>query len=331
MQSKLTVICTLGIVLLFGKPVRGQVTAFHDFTDVSPHNSKMIRVESGVELEVLDWGGSGRPLILLAGLGGTAHTFDAFAVKLTGKYHVYAITRRGFGKSSSPSTGYSADRLGDDVLAVIDSLHLNKPVLAGHSLAGEELSSIGSRHPGKVAGLIYLDAGYPYAFYDESRGDFNTDLADFQERLARVEDPTTMDKKSVQAVLETLPALERALRNRLKDIEATPPSTSAAPPPVFGSLASRAVIAGQRKYTNIPVPVLAIFAVPHLVYGPMPEAQRAALEASDEAITGAQASAFEHGVPTARVVRLAHADHFVFQSNEADVIREMNGFIGGLP
>jgi pimeloyl-ACP methyl ester carboxylesterase len=55
-------------------------------------------------------------------------------------------------------------------LEVIESLKLDKPVLAGHSIAGEELSSIGSRHPDKVAGLIYLDAGYSYAYYDPDLG-----------------------------------------------------------------------------------------------------------------------------------------------------------------
>src|SRR5207245_500112 len=68
-----------------------------------------------VKIEVVDWGGSGRPLVLLAGLGNTAHTFDKFAPKLAAKYHVYGITRRGFGESSSPPSGYSADRLADDV------------------------------------------------------------------------------------------------------------------------------------------------------------------------------------------------------------------------
>jgi non-heme chloroperoxidase len=53
--------------------------------------------------------------------------------------------------------------LADDVLKVVEALKLNRPVLAGHSVAGEELSSIGSRHPEKVAGLVYLDAGYAYA------------------------------------------------------------------------------------------------------------------------------------------------------------------------
>jgi alpha-beta hydrolase superfamily lysophospholipase len=47
--------------------------------------------------------------------------------------------------------------------------------------------------------------------------------------------------------------------------------------------------------------------------------------------TGAQAKAFETGLPSARVVRLPHANHDVFQSNEADVLREMNAFIASLP
>jgi len=101
----------------------------------------------------------------VGGLGNTAHVFDKFAPKLSSAYHVYGITRRGFGASSAPSPSgaatYSADRLGDDVLAVLNALKLNRPVLAGHSLGGEELSSVASRHPERVAGLIYLDAGSP--------------------------------------------------------------------------------------------------------------------------------------------------------------------------
>jgi len=122
----------------------------------------MVSGEKGVSLEVLDWGGTGRPLVLLTGLGDTAHVFDAFAPKLAASYHVYGITRRGRGVSSAPepvAANYSATRLGEDVLAVLDTLHLDKPVIAGHSLAGEELSYIGSHHPEGVAGLIYMEAG----------------------------------------------------------------------------------------------------------------------------------------------------------------------------
>jgi pimeloyl-ACP methyl ester carboxylesterase len=98
-------------------------------------------------------------------------------------------------------------------------------------------------------------------------------------------------------------------------------------------LASQLIAAGERKYTNIPVPILAIFAVPHDMGIPMQgdPATRAAFDAHDEPSTGAQARAVEKGLPTARVVRLPHASHFVFRSNEAEVLHEIGTFIAGLP
>jgi pimeloyl-ACP methyl ester carboxylesterase len=92
-------------------------------------------------------------------------------------------------------------------------------------------------------------------------------------------------------------------------------------------------MAGGQKYNRIPVPVLAIFAMPHDM-GPAindnPEL-RAKFEAQDTAWVGAQANAFEEGIPTARVVRIPHARHFIFQSNEADVLREIAEFVKRLP
>src|ERR1700682_4592841 len=104
--------------------------------DRTPHKIHFIEVDDNVKLEVVDWGGPGRPLILLAGGNNNAHEFDRFAPKLTSTYHVYGISRRGSGASSAPSPtreNYAADRLGDDVLAVIAALNLDKPILVGHS------------------------------------------------------------------------------------------------------------------------------------------------------------------------------------------------------
>jgi hypothetical protein len=42
-------------------------------------------------------------------------------------------------------------------------------------------------------------------------------------------------------------------------------------------------------------------------------------------------NAFEAGVPSAKVVRLHNASHYVFRSNEAEVLRAMNDFLGKLP
>ena len=48
--------------------------------------------------------------------------------------------------------------------------------------------------------------------------------------------------------------------------------------------------------------------------------------AAEDALTTRQAKAFEDGVPTAHVVRLRNADHYVYLTNEADVLREMKSF-----
>jgi hypothetical protein len=43
------------------------------------------------------------------------------------------------------------------------------------------------------------------------------------------------------------------------------------------------------------------------------------------------AKAFEIGLPSAKVIWIAHADHYVFRSHEEEVIREMDVFTAGLP
>ena len=308
--------------------------------DASPHTVQFVTVEPGVKLEVLDWGGTGRPLVFLAGLTNTAHGFDNFAPKFTGKYHVYGITRRGFG-SSSPVTpdahNYSSDRLGDDVLAVIDALHLQKPVVVGHSIAGEELSSIGSRHPEKVSGLIYLDAGFPYAFYDRVHGDPQLDMLDTRDRIEQLLPnngfPSGQEQR-IEGLLASLPQLEKDLQNQLKLLQAVPSPTTNAPLTPSATAAS-AIFSGEHKYTEIKVPCLAIFAVPHNPNSgallPTDEAHHAAAVAADLERTTNLANAFAAGVPSAQVIRLPNADHYVFNSNEAEVLRAINDFLDKLP
>src|SRR3984957_4985847 len=302
--------------------------------DPTAHRVQFITVENDVKLEVLDWGGTGRPVVLLTGLGNDAHVYDKFAPKLIASYHVYGITRRGFGVSSAPATGYTADRLGDDVLAVLDALKLNRPVLVGHSLGGEEMSSVGSRHPERVAGLIYLDC-YGYAYYDRFHGYMFVDLAELQRKLSLLQTGTGKEdpKQLIQELLEmSIPAFERGLRQLQKDFEVMPAAMiaqwSEPRPAVY-----QEIYAGMQKYTNIPVPILAIFAIPSEL-GPEvgnDPSLRAAVEARETAWKEAQAEALETGVPSAHVVRLPHANHQVYLSNEADVLREMHPFLKSLP
>jgi non-heme chloroperoxidase len=324
--------------------------------DPSPHSVQMITVDKDVQLEVLDWGGTGRPVVLLTGLGNTAHVFDDFAQKLIGTYHVYGITRRGYGASSRPTAGYGADRLGDDVVAVVGALKMNKPVLVGESIAGEELSSIATRYPERIGGVVYLEAAYSFALYDPEVGDWHLDLPVLQKQLELFAKQTRYSRPIVHQLIDTdLPVFLKDLQN-MRDYWENPPKGEPDPPsPTASDHASfsayrayqirvqgftfpeaelrndfvanpdgsvgkwipkdhnDAVVDGERKYTNLHVPILAIFAMGN---GHGAEVAAASLEKS---------------VPSARVVRLPHANHEVFLSNEADVLREMKDFINSLP
>jgi pimeloyl-ACP methyl ester carboxylesterase len=323
-----------GHALNFRRAKRGAIWPL----DSAAHKTLFVTVDKGVRLEVLDWGGTGTPLVFLAALGYTAHEFDKLAPHFTATHHVIGITRRGFGNSSQPdpaTTDYSADRLGDDVLAAVKALKLDRPVLVGHSMAGEELSSIGSRFPEKVSGLVYLDAGYSYAFYAPGNiipMGMNLMLAarDLRQKLDRLEVLPDQDRDLGPAMAEARASDVQfgkdlaATTDALKwDPAAKNPST---PPQTREARIQMAVLNGARKYTRIDVPILALFEGPPLLPADTPAAQRTV----ENAAFAAQANAFESGLPRAHVVRLANARHDLWMTNEADVIQEMNGFLAGL-
>ena len=299
-------------------------------TDASRHAMQFVTVEKDVKLEVLDWGGAGRPLVFLAGLGDTAHVFDTFAPQFTGHYHAYGITRRGFGASSKPPlivANYTADRLGDDVLAVIAALKLTRPVLVGHSIAGEELSSIGSRHPEKVSGLIYLDAALPFAYYNRANNPWLLDMLDLKKRIDALQAGAAFDHQFVDGMLQSASQLEDDLKQEKQRAASMPDAHLALGPPQ-----GLPIIFGEEKYTEIHDPVLAIFACPpNFDFIRNNPALKAAMKADISSRCLAQAKALQAGVPSAHIVRLAGADHNVFRSNQADVVREMNAFLARLP
>jgi non-heme chloroperoxidase len=125
--------------------------------DPSPHQVRSVTVDGATRLEVLDWGGSGRP-VLFVGCYLTAHVYDNIAPKLTDQFHVYAVTRRGVGASDHPSTGYDPQRRADDIFGVISALGMQQPILIGNSCGGAILHTLGVQHSDRIGGLLYLDA-----------------------------------------------------------------------------------------------------------------------------------------------------------------------------
>lgn len=283
-------------------------------TDDGKHKTQFIEVEKGVRLEVLDWGGTGRPLILIPGLSDTAHVFDDFAPALAKSYHVYGITPRGTGESSSPAptaANYNADRLGDDVVAVIDALRLNKPLLAGHSYGGAILSSVGTRFPDKISGLIYIDAGYQYALYDQVHGDLVLDALELTNTLEHTHlGQLPRAPEEIDHILEETKQFGSELQQRQNDLTTVPP-----PHPIQSPILD-ATLDGEKKYTKLNVPVLAIFNVPH--------------SAAFRRTMQNQVQTFQRQVPQAKIMLIANADHYVFEIKPSEVLNTINAFVRGL-
>ena len=113
----------------------------------------------GATLEVLDWGGTGIPLVFLAGGGHTAHEFDEFAPRLTDEFRVVGITRRGIGGSSASRHQVARDGI-KDIAKVLEALELDSAVFVGHSQGGLEAAQFAEAYPDRCLGIVHLDSGY---------------------------------------------------------------------------------------------------------------------------------------------------------------------------
>ena len=110
------------------------------------------------------------------------------------------------------------------------------------------------------------------------------------------------------------------------------------------SFVRKAIGEGSRKrdYSKIRIPILAFIPVtPSQTSGwsvfyrfqPVTDEERAALEkiyATDRNCMNRSVSTMRAAVPHARIIELPGADHYVFFSNEADVLRELKAFLAGL-
>jgi non-heme chloroperoxidase len=296
--------------------------------DPSPHRVLSVAVAPDVKLEVLDWSGAGPAVVLLAGLGNTAHIFDNFAPKLARTYHVYGITRRGYGASSAPPSGYTTDRLALDDLAVIESLKIQRPIVVGHSIAGEEMTVLGTQFPTRVAGLVYLEAAYDRT--SASSAKWNTLFA-----RASPSSPGPEDEKSYSAFrawhVRTMgiDPPEADLRASSVPSPMSPIGAPRTPPSV-----SAAILSGLTKpdYAGIRVPALAIYAVPRSEedvpgFGTASESVMRDLFQVMKEEERTNSAAFRSAVRKARVIEIPGAKHYLFLSNEEDVLRAIRAFV----
>lgn len=293
-----------------------------------------ITVDEGVQLEVVGWGGKGRPLVLLAGYQ-TAHVYDDFAPKLTSFGRVYGITRRGYGTSSRPSTGYSTGRHAEDSLRVLDALHLEKPILLGHSFGANDMTALAERYPDRIGALVYLNSAE-----DPSIKDFGAKWPDPDNLPAALRWPKPKeDKSSIAAYRASQKKLHGVAfpEAELRQMYAMNPDGSlgafqfASEPrdAIFKAMANP-------EFGKLKVPVLAIYAMPEPLddmvrkYSPKEDLEREALaqqHRTNIAWVEAQRNNLLRRLPSAQVVLMPSANYYIFQSHAEELAREIRAFL----
>jgi non-heme chloroperoxidase len=322
------------IILLSGPAaLYGQLESA--WKDPAPHRTLRISVAPRIELEVLDWGGQGAPLILLAGGGNTAHVYDGFAPRFVSRFRVLGITRRGFGSSSHPKTGYDTTTLSRDIIAVLDRLGISKASFVGHSFAGTELSALGIRYPRRVERLVYLDSGYNYRQLVDSPEWKGGLLYGARQPPTPAYDDETGSAWSWTLWAERLsgpgyPEAEIRATAKFDAFDRFLGSTSA------DSWLQRLVGAIEKMdLAQNKAPVLAIYAVPgsaevmYPFWQTLDPASRARCEkmfrATQRVLAGLQ-SEFRDQVPNARAVVIPGGRHYVFLTDPGEVTHAMLEF-----
>jgi len=288
-----------------------------------------VEVEPGIKLEIIDWGGKGEPILFLAGLGNSAHVFDAFAPAFNDQYHVWGLTRRGFGASDKPDHGYDLATLSKDILTVLDSLHMERVTLIGHSIAGEELTKFASLYPDRVNKLVYLDAAFDRT--DLSHGDH-----------APPPPEIVMTAKDSSSVAHLQSFFSRAFNIPLceSEIRATCVFDSngrymgdRTPDTVYAAMMT---IFERPAYEKIKAPALALYCVNDSVQGLFnyyhqldTEQQEAATEVFrlEQVFLKQQMALFTSNVKNGKVLEFHGANHHLFVSDSAEVSKEIRKFL----
>lgn len=126
----------------------------------APDRSFRVPVAPAVGLEVFEWEGEGPPFVLLHGLASNARLWDGVASALASAGHrVLAVNQRGHGLASKPDDGYDLATVTDDLHALISTLGLEQPVIAGQSWGANVVVEFAARFPGVALALACVDGG----------------------------------------------------------------------------------------------------------------------------------------------------------------------------
>ena len=113
----------------------------------------------GFRFHYLVWNKKGGPtMVLLHGIGDNAHVWDHFASSAPNHFRIIALDQRGHGESDWPRPpAYECEDYVNDLDKLIQSLHLEKVIIMGHSMGALHATRYAAIRPHSVTGLIHVD------------------------------------------------------------------------------------------------------------------------------------------------------------------------------
>jgi pimeloyl-ACP methyl ester carboxylesterase len=121
--------------------------------------SKFINID-GVRAHVRDQGNpDGLPLVLIHGSGASLHVWEGWVRELGSKARLISVDLPGHGLTGAwPRDEYTVAAYADFIELLVDTLNLDRFVLAGHSLGGGVAWTFAATRPDRVSQIILLDA-----------------------------------------------------------------------------------------------------------------------------------------------------------------------------
>ncbi|QMV15346.1 alpha/beta fold hydrolase [Vibrio spartinae] len=114
----------------------------------------------GLQLHYLQWGDGNVPVVMLHGLRGFAQTWQDLVDAMGNGFTFFALDQRGRGDSDwGPTKDYHAQTYVQDLARFIDHLGLQRFVLIGHSLGGQNVAEFARQYPERVMAMVIEDIG----------------------------------------------------------------------------------------------------------------------------------------------------------------------------
>ena len=156
----------------------------------------------GVQLHYSDEGSrlDSTPLLLIHGTSSSLRTWDGVTAQLKNQYRIIRFDLPGFGLTGpNPNRDYSTSYYNQVIDSLLSALHVSRVIIVGNSLGGAIATQYAIYQPGKVRGLVLVDAaGLPPA--KKTTGAIGFKLAQMPviNRLLTIITPRELVKKSLQ-------------------------------------------------------------------------------------------------------------------------------------